>query len=75
MEKMKLKGVKIQETFDDFLKMHPEIKLNRDEDGDVINIAPATSGVDIRSQTIINNEPMQIVYEYQGKEIMFPPLH
>lgn len=75
MEKKKLKGVKIQETFEDFLQMHPEIKLNRDADGDVINIAPATVGVDIHSQTIINNEPMQIIYEYEGREIMYPPLH
>ena len=74
MAKKQRKAIRIQETFDDFLLNHPELKLIKDADGDIINIAPALPGVDIRSQTIINNEPMQIVYEYQGEVIIYPPL-
>ena len=54
MSKKRLKGSKIHETFDDFLANHPEIKLCKDSDGDIINIAPADPEVDIHSQTIIN---------------------
>ena len=73
-KKRRLTGQNIQETFYDFLEMHPEIKVNRDEDGDIINISPADPEVDIHSQTIINNEPVQIVYEYKGEVIIYPPL-
>ena len=71
---MKLKGEKIKEDFYDFLFMHPEIKLYRDEHGGALNIAPAKPGVKMISQTIINNEPMQVVYEYEGKNISFPSI-
>ena len=72
---MALKGVKIKETFNDFLADHPEIKLNRDESGGVVNISPAKPGVEILSQTVINNQPVQVVYVYQEQEYVFPPLH
>ena len=68
---LKSKGVKMRETFDDFFLNHPELKINRDKDGDIINISPALPDVEISSQTIINNQPIQLIYTYKGKEIVF----
>ena len=63
---MKLKGVKIKDTFEDFLELHPEIKVQRDEDGDMINVIPAQdgNGVEITSQTVVNHEMIYLMFKY-----------
>ena len=70
---MKLKGKKIRETFNDFLENHPEIKVQRDEDGDMINVIPSQedNGVEITSQTVVNHEMVWLGYTYKGKEYKF----
>ena len=65
---MKLKGVKIKDTFEDFLELHPEIRVQRDAEGDMINVIPAKedNGVEITSQTVVFHEMVFLGFNYQG---------
>ena len=70
---MKLKGVRIVDTFEDFLENHPEIKIQRDEQGDMINVIPTQegNGVEITSQTVINHEMIYLGFTYNGEEYSY----
>lgn len=70
---MNLKGEKITETFEDFLQEHPEIKVQRDEFGDMINVIPSKigNGVEITSQTVINHQMMWLGFSYKGEHYSY----
>ena len=70
---MHLKGTPLKETFQDFLQDHPEIKVQRDQVGDMINVIPSKpdNGVEITSQTVINHQMMWLGYTYKGEHYSF----
>ncbi|MBP3255689.1 MAG: hypothetical protein J6M60_04295 [Clostridia bacterium] len=72
-KKLRLKGVRIQDTFEDFLENHPEIKVQCDEEGDMINVIPAQegNGVEITSQTVINHKMMWLGFSYKGEHYSY----
>ncbi len=66
-----IKAVKIRETFEDFLKEHPELKITRDEKGNIISILFPNEATET-SYTIVYGEVVSLYYLYQGNSIHFP---
>ncbi len=65
-----IKGVKIRETFEDFLEEHSELKVTRDEKGHIISIIFPEESENI-SYTIIYDEVVSLYYEYKGRTFHF----
>ncbi len=65
-----IKGVKIRETFEDFLEEHSELKITRDEKGDIISIIFPKEAEET-SYTIVYGEVVALYYKYEGQSFHF----
>ena len=65
-----IKGVKIRETFEDFLEEHPELKITKDKTGHIISIIFPKEATET-SYTIVYGEVVRIYYKYKEQSISF----
>ena len=65
-----IKGVKIRETFEDFLEEHPELKITRDEKGHIISIIFPKEATET-SYTIVYGEVVELYYKYEDQSFHF----
>lgn len=64
-----LKGVKIIETIDDFLKEHPELKVQRDTKGRIIRFIFPDDAKE--TSYIICFDKIYVSYTHHGRDISF----
>ena len=65
-----IKAVKIKETFEDFLEEHPELRVEKDSEGNIEHIIFPPEA-EKTSYTILYGN-ISIYYIYQGETIRFP---
>lgn len=65
-----MNAIKIQETFEDFLEEHPELRVKRDSEGNIIRILFPPEAQKTSYTILYGN--IFVYYIYKGQKIKFP---